>query len=47
VQYVEVDCGTRQLTAGSHTFRFQITGKNGQSSDFWIALDYIKLARRG
>jgi hypothetical protein len=47
VQYVEVDCGTKQLSAGSHTFRFQITGKNGASSDFWIALDYIKLARRG
>jgi hypothetical protein len=47
VQYVEVDCGTRQLTAGNHTFRFQITGKNGASTDFWIALDYIKLARRG
>jgi hypothetical protein len=45
--YVELDLGTKALTAGNHTFRFAVTGKNGASSDFWIALDYFKLTRRG
>jgi hypothetical protein len=43
--YTEVDLGTRNLTAGNHTFRFQVTGRNGASSDFWIAVDTIKLTR--
>jgi hypothetical protein len=43
--YTDVDLGTRNLTAGNHTFRFQVTGRNGASSDFWIALDAIKLTR--
>ena len=44
--YAEVDLGTRALTAGTHTYRFQVTGKNASSSDFWIALDYIKTVER-
>ncbi len=45
--FTEVDVGTRSLSAGNHTFRFTVTGKNASSTDFWISLDYIKLARRG
>ena len=44
--YLELDLGTKQLAAGNHTFRFTVTGRNAGSSDSWIALDYIKLARR-
>jgi hypothetical protein len=44
--YVEVDLGVRALTGGTHTFRFQVTGRNASSTDFWIALDYIKIAER-
>jgi hypothetical protein len=44
--YDEVSLGTRALTAGAHTYRFQLTGKNASSSDFWIALDYIKTVER-
>jgi hypothetical protein len=44
--YPEADLGVKNLTAGSHTFRFQITGKNASSSDFWLSLDYLKLAPR-
>jgi hypothetical protein len=47
VSFTEVDLGAVNLTAGNHTFRFAVTGKNGSSTDFWIALDYIKLTRRG
>jgi hypothetical protein len=45
--FTEMDLGTANLSAGNHTFRFTVTGKNGSSTDFWIALDYIKLTRRG
>jgi hypothetical protein len=44
--YPEADLGMTNLTAGSHTFRFQITGKTSRSKDFWISLDYLKLAPR-
>jgi hypothetical protein len=47
VMYPEVDAGTVTLTAGNHTFKFTVTGKNASSSDFWMAFDYFKLARRG
>jgi hypothetical protein len=45
--YVEVDAGTPTLSAGNHTFKFTVTGKNAGSSDFWMSFDYFKLARRG
>jgi len=36
--------GTKTLTAGSsHTFRFQVTGKNAQSQNHQISLDTITL----
>src|SRR5262249_28883334 len=42
--FVEVDIGNVTFTtAGTKTFRFTVTGKNASSTDFWIALDYIKL----
>jgi hypothetical protein len=44
--YVEVDLGTRALTSGTHTYRFQLTGKNAGSSDFWMSFDYIKTVER-
>jgi len=44
--YDEVSLGTRALTAGNHTYRFQVTGRNAGSSDSWIALDYIKTVER-
>jgi hypothetical protein len=44
--YDEVSLGTRALTAGNHTYRFQVTGRNASSSDSWIALDYIKTVER-
>jgi hypothetical protein len=44
--YPEVDLGVRVLTGGTHTFRFQVTGRNASSTDFWIALDYIKIVER-
>jgi hypothetical protein len=44
--YVEVDLGTRALTGGTHTYRFQVTGRNAGSADFWIALDYLKTLER-
>jgi predicted alpha-1,2-mannosidase len=34
------------VSAGSKSFRFQVTGRNASSSGFWIALDYIKLIPR-
>ena len=46
VAYPEVDLGVRALTGGTHTFRFQVTGRNASSTDFWIALDYIKIVER-
>jgi hypothetical protein len=46
IAFPEVDLGMRNLTAGAHTFRFQITGKNAGSSDFWFSPDYFKLAPR-
>jgi hypothetical protein len=45
--YPELDLSTLNLGAGNHTFKFTVTGKNGASSGFWIALDYFKLVRRG
>jgi hypothetical protein len=45
--YTEVDLGTRSLAAGNHTFTFTVTGHNASSTDFWLAFDYFKLARRG
>jgi len=46
-QWVEIPIGNMTFkTAGNHTFRFTVTGKNANSSDFWIALDYVKLAPR-
>jgi hypothetical protein len=47
VVYLETDLSTLTLSAGNHTFKFTVTGKSGGSSDFWIALDYFKLVRRG
>ena len=46
-EWVEIPIGNMTFkTAGNHTFRFTVTGKNANSSDFWIALDYVKLAPR-
>lgn len=44
--FFEADLGTKNLTAGDHLFRFRVTGKNVNSTSFWIATDYIKLAPR-
>jgi hypothetical protein len=42
--FPEIDLGNLAFaTSGNKAFRFQITGKNASSSNFWIALDYIKL----
>ncbi|TMV43691.1 hypothetical protein FE783_34795 [Paenibacillus mesophilus] len=35
--------GTIPLTAGSHTIRYEITGKNAQSGNFYIGLDAVQL----
>src|SRR5262249_40580671 len=42
--FPEVDLGNAAFaSAGNKTFRFTVTGKNANSTSFWIALDYIKL----
>ncbi len=42
--FPEIDIGPVTFTsAGAKSFRFTVTGKNASSSDFWIALDYVKL----
>jgi len=45
-EFVEIDAGEKQFnTAGTKTFKFTITGKNANSSDYTLAFDYIKLVR--
>jgi outer membrane protein assembly factor BamB len=42
--FPEIDLGNMAFSsAGNKTFRFTMTGKNASSTDFWIAIDYIKL----
>jgi hypothetical protein len=42
--FTEVDIGSVTLgSVGNNSFTFTVTGKNANSSSFWIALDYIKL----
>jgi len=44
--YVTVELGTVNITtAGEKNFKFIVTGKNVASSDYDLALDYIKLAQ--
>ncbi|MBW7452607.1 Ig-like domain-containing protein, partial [Paenibacillus sepulcri] len=40
------DMGSSILEAGSHKFRFVVTGKNAGSSGYHLTFDYIKLARK-
>jgi hypothetical protein len=39
--WVEVDLGTKSLTAGNHLFRFEVTGANGTS--YALSVDNIQL----
>ncbi|MDF2715248.1 MAG: heparinase, partial [Paenibacillus sp.] len=39
--------GTIPLTAGSHTIRYELTGKNAQSGNFFIGLDAVQLLPAG
>ncbi len=41
--YQEFDLGTKTLSAGNHTFKFTVTGKNSASSGYMSAVDYFKL----
>ncbi|QGQ99196.1 carbohydrate-binding protein [Paenibacillus psychroresistens] len=41
--YREVDLGTTTLSAGMHSFRFTVTGKNSASTGYGTAVDYFKL----
>src|SRR5262249_52138175 len=42
--FVEMDLGpVTFVSSGNKNFRFTLTGKNASSTDFWIAIDYIKL----
>jgi hypothetical protein len=42
--FPEVDLGNASFTtAGVKSFRFRATGKNASSTDFWVAIDYIRL----
>jgi len=39
----EVSFGKVHLTSGYHEFRFEVTGKNAQSSGYMIGVDYLLL----
>jgi F5/8 type C domain len=41
--FPEISLGTRSFTTGSHTFRLTLTGRNASSTNFWTALDFIRL----
>jgi hypothetical protein len=42
--FPEIDLGNMTFaSAGNKAFRFTLTGKNATSTDFWLAIDYIKL----
>jgi hypothetical protein len=42
--FPEIDLGNLSFaTSGNKTFRFLVTGRNASSTNFWIALDYIRL----
>jgi hypothetical protein len=42
--FVEIDLGSRALSAGTHSFRFTVTGRNAANTTaYWIALDYVRL----
>jgi hypothetical protein len=42
--YTELDVSTFTFgSSGSKSFTFTVTGKNGSSSNYWLAFDYIKL----
>ena len=43
LDHQEVNLGAKTLTAGSHQFRFNVTGKNATSTGYRVVLDYIKL----
>jgi len=44
---VACSLGTKTLTAGNHTLRFTVTGKNASSSGFMIVIDQISLTASG
>jgi hypothetical protein len=45
--FPEIDLGNASFpTAGVKSFRFRVTGKAASSTDFWVAIDYIKLIPR-
>lgn len=41
------DHGTFQLTAGTHTIRYEVTGKNALSGNYFIGLDAVQLLPSG
>ena len=41
--YYEIDLGTKTLSAGNHTFRFTVTGKNSASTGYMSHIDYFLL----
>jgi hypothetical protein len=44
IGFVEYDLGTVSIpTAGNHTFKFTVTGKNASSTAFFVSFDYIQL----
>lgn len=42
--YTEVSLGTKTLTAGTHNFRFTVTGRNTASTGYDLTVDRITLA---
>ena len=42
-QITEVDRGTKTLSAGDHTFRFSVEGKNASSDSYNLGFDYLKV----
>jgi hypothetical protein len=46
-KYVDIDVGPVFIkTAGNHTFRFTVVGKNAASTDYKISVDSIGLTAR-
>ena len=46
--YTELNLGSFMFTgAGTNSFRFTVTGKNASSSDYDLALDYLRLTPTG
>jgi hyaluronate lyase len=45
--YETVDLGNYSFSSsGTKTFRFRVISKNASSSNYWLAFDYIKLAKQ-